>query len=125
MMEAVQEGLVTEDQITLACERLFTTRFLLGMFADDCEYDRIPVTDTDTDDHDRLALKAAEKSMVLLENDGTLPLDPQKVRTIAVVGPNADSVMALEGNYNGTSSRYVTFLEGIRRYAEAHGIRVL
>ena len=125
MMEAVQEGLVTEDQITLACERLFTTRFLLGMFADDCEYDRIPVTDTDTDDHDRLALKAAEKSMVLLENDGTLPLDPQKVRTIAVVGPNADSVMALEGNYNGTSSRYVTFLGGLRDYAAKHGIRVL
>ena len=125
MMEAVQEGLVTEDQITLACERLFTTRFLLGMFADDCEYDRIPVTDTDTDDHDRLALKAAEKSMVLLENDGTLPLDPQKVRTIAVVGPNADSVMALEGNYNGTSSRYVTFLAGVRAYAAKHGIRVL
>ena len=125
MMEAVQEGLVTEDQITLACERLFTTRFLLGMFADDCEYDRIPVTDTDTDDHDRLALKAAEKSMVLLENDGTLPLDPQKVRTIAVVGPNADSVMALEGNYNGTSSRYVTFLGGLRAYAAKHGIRVL
>ena len=125
MMEAVQEGLVTEDQITLACERLFTTRFLLGMFADDCEYDRIPVTDTDTDEHDRLALKAAEKSMVLLENDGTLPLDPQKVRTIAVVGPNADSVMALEGNYNGTSSRYVTFLGGLRAYAAKHGIRVL
>ena len=125
MMEAVQEGLVTEDQITLACERLFITRFLLGMFADDCEYDRIPVTDTDTDDHDRLALKAAEKSMVLLENDGTLPLDPQKVRTIAVIGPNADSVMALEGNYNGTSSRYVTFLGGLRAYAAKHGIRVL
>ena len=125
MMEAVQEGLVTEDQITLACERLFTTRFLLGMFADDCEYDRIPVTDTDTDDHDRLALKAAEKSMGLLENDGTLPLDPKKIRTIAVVGPNADSVMALEGNYNGTSSRYVTFLGGLRAYAAKHGIRVL
>ena len=125
MMEAVQEGLVTEEQITLACERLFTTRFLLGMFADDCEYDRIPVTDTDTDEHDRLALKAAEKSMVLLENDGTLPLDPQKIRTIAVVGPNADSVMALEGNYNGTSSRYVTFLAGLRAYAAKHGIRVL
>ena len=125
MMEAVQEGLVTEEQITLACERLFTTRFLLGMFADDCEYDQIPVTDTDTDEHDRLALKAAEACMVLLENDGTLPLDPQKVRTIAVIGPNADSVMALEGNYNGTSSRYVTFLAGLRAYAAKHGIRVL
>ena len=125
MMEAVQEGLVTEEQITLACERLFTTRFLLGLFDDDCEYDMIPVTDTDTDEHNSLALKAAEKCMVLLENDGTLPLDPQKIRTIAVVGPNADSITALEGNYNGTSSRYVSFLAGLRKYAEKNGIRVL
>ena len=125
MLEAVQEGLVTEEQITLACERLFTTRFLLGLFDDDCEYDRIPVTETDTDEHDALALQAAEKSMVLLENDGTLPLDPQKIRTIAVIGPNADSIMALEGNYNGTSSRYVTFLSGLRAFARKHGIRVL
>ena len=125
MLEAFQEGLVTEEQITTACERLFTTRFLLGLFADDCEYDRIPVTDTDTDEHAALALKAAEKSMVLLENDGTLPLNPETIRTIAVIGPNADSVMALEGNYNGTSSRYVTFLAGLRAYAERHGIRVL
>ena len=125
MLEAVQEGLVTEEQITTACERLFTTRFLLGLFADDCEYDQIPVTDTDTDEHAALALKAAEKSMVLLEHDGTLPLDPHRTKTIAVIGPNADSVMALEGNYNGTSSRYVTFLAGLRAYAEKHGIRVL
>ena len=125
MLEAFQEGLVTEEQITTACERLFTTRFLLGLFADDCEYDRIPVTDTDTDEHAALALKAAEKSMVLLENDGTLPLNPETISTIAVIGPNADSVMALEGNYNGTSSRYVTFLAGLRAYAERHGIRVL
>ena len=125
LMEALQEGLITEKEITTACERLFTTRFMLGMFADDCEYDRIPVTDTDTDEHASLALEAAEKSMVLLENDGVLPLDPDHVRTIAVIGPNADSIPALEGNYNGTSSRYVTFLEGLRRYAEDHGIRVL
>ena len=84
-----------------------------------------PATETDTDEHDALALKAAEKSMVLLENDGTLPLDPETVKTVAVIGPNADSIPALEGNYNGTSSRYVTFLEGIRSYCKAHGIRVL
>jgi len=125
MMEALQEGLVTEEQITTACERLFTTRYLLGLFDENCEYNSIPVTETDTDEHDALALKAAEKGMVLLENDGTLPLDPSVVRTIAVIGPNADSVMALEGNYNGTSSRYVTFLAGIRNYCKAHGIRVL
>ena len=125
MMQAYQEGLVTEEQITTACERLFTTRFLLGLFADDCEYDRIPVTGTDTDAHDALALKAAENSMVLLENDGVLPLNAKNIRTVAVIGPNADSIPALEGNYNGTSSRYVTFLEGIRSYCAAHGIRVL
>ena len=125
ILEALQEGLVTEEDITTACERLFTTRYMLGLFADDCEYDRIPVTDTDTDEHAELALEAAEKSMVLLENDGILPLDPEKIRTIAVVGPNADSIPALEGNYNGTSSRYVTFLQGIRHYAAEHGIRVL
>ena len=125
ILEALQEGLVTEEDITTACERLFTTRFMLGLFDDDCEYDRIPVTDTDTDEHAALALEAAEKSMVLLENDGTLPLDPSKIRTVAVIGPNADSIPALEGNYNGTSSRYVTFLAGLRRYCENHGIRVL
>ena len=125
ILEALQEGLVTEEEITTACERLFTTRLMLGLFADDCEYDRIPVTDTDTDEHAALALEAAEKSMVLLENDGTLPLDPAKIKTVAVIGPNADSIPALEGNYNGTSSRYVTFLAGLRRYCENHGIRVL
>ena len=125
ILEALQEGLVTEEDITTACERLFTTRFLLGLFADDCEYDSIPVTDNDTDEHASLALEAAEKSMVLLENDGILPLDPQSIKTIAVIGPNADSIPALEGNYNGTSSRYVTFLEGLRDYGRKHGIRVL
>ena len=125
ILEALQEGLITEEDITTSCERLFTTRFLLGLFADDCEYDRIPVTDNDTDEHAALALEAAEKSMVLLENDGILPLNPEYIRTIAVIGPNADSIPALEGNYNGTSSRYVTFLEGLRRYCEKHGIRLL
>ncbi len=125
ILEALKEGLITEEDITRACVRLMTTRMLLGLFDEDCEYDQIPVTAVDTDAHDALALRAAEKSMVLLENDGVLPLAADRVRTIAVIGPNADSVMALEGNYNGTSSRYVTFLKGIRDYAAAHGIRVL
>ena len=125
LLEAYKEGLVTEEQITTACERLFTTRFLLGLFADDCEFDSIPVTANDTDEHAALALRAAEQSMVLLENDGVLPLNPETVRTIAVIGPNADSIPALEGNYNGTSSRYVTFLEGLREYCGRHGIRLL
>ena len=125
LLQALKEGLVTEEQITKACIRVFTTRFLLGLFDEECEFNNIPVTDTDTDTHDALALKAAENSMVLLENDGTLPLNPDTVKTVAVIGPNADSIPALEGNYNGTSSRYVTFLEGIRTFCKTHGIRVL
>lgn len=125
MMQAYQDGLVTEEDITRSCERMYATRYLLGCFADDCEYDAIPFTDNDTDENDALALEAAEKAMVLLKNNGVLPLDPEKVRTIAVVGPNADSIPALEGNYNGLSSRYVTFLAGIRAYAKEHGMRVL
>ena len=125
LLQALQEGLVSEEQITTACERLFTTRYLLGLFDETCEYNQIPVTDVDTDEHNALALMAAEKSMVLLENDGILPLNPEKIKTVAVIGPNADSVPALEGNYNGISSRYVTFLHGIRTYCEKHNIRVL
>lgn len=114
MMQAYQEGLVTEEQITTAAERLFTTRFLLGLFDQDNEYDKIGLDQCDTDENAALALEAAEKSMVLLKNDGILPLDLNKLQSIAVIGPNADSVPCLEGNYNGTSSRNVTFLEGIR-----------
>ena len=125
LMQAYEEGLVTEEDITVCCERMFTSRFMLGCFAEDCEYDAIPFTACDTDEHDALALAAAEKSMVLLRNNGVLPLDTAKVKTIAVVGPNANSIPALEGNYNGVSSRYVTFLEGVRAYAKAHGMRVL
>ena len=125
VLQAYQEGLVTEDQITLACERLFTSRYMLGMFDENCEWNSIPFTENDTDEHNELALKAAEKSMVLLKNDGLLPLDETKIKTVAVIGPNADSQPALEGNYNGISSRYVTFLEGIRTYCRERGIRVL
>lgn len=124
LLQAHQEGRVTEGQIRQAAVRLMTTRILLGLFDDDCEYERISYLQNDTDANDALALKAAEKTMVLLKNDGVLPLDLQKLKTVAVIGPNADSVPALEGNYNGTSSRYVTFLEGIRKACEGQA-RVL
>jgi len=125
MLQAYQEGLVTEDDITKACENAFTSRYLLGMFADDCEYDKISYLENDTDEHDAVALAAAEKCMVLLKNDGILPLDESKIKTIAVIGPNSDSQAALYANYYGLSSRYVTFLEGIRKYCREKGIRVL
>ncbi len=125
MMEAYHQGLITEEEITLACEHAMATRIRLGMMDKDCPYDSISPLENDTDAHARLALENALKGMVLLKNDGTLPLKADGIRTVAVIGPNADSIPALEGNYSGTSSRYVTFLAGIRRYCEEKGIRVL
>ena len=124
LMQALNDGLVSEEDITQACIRAFTCRYLLGMFADDCEYDKIPYAVNDCDRHDKAALKAAERSMVLLKNDGILPINLNSIRSVAVIGPNADSVVALEGNYNGTSSRYVTYLEGIRAACRTAGVRV-
>ena len=125
LLQAHQDGLVTEEQITTACERLMTTRFLLGILGGGSEYDAIGYEPCDSAENAALALEAALRSMVLLKNDGVLPLDLKKLKTVAVIGPNADSVPALEGNYSGTSSRYVTFLEGIREACEAEGVRVL
>ncbi|MBR4670901.1 MAG: glycoside hydrolase family 3 C-terminal domain-containing protein [Butyrivibrio sp.] len=113
LMNAYRAGLIEESVITESCERLFTTRFLLGMF-DKTEMDEIPFTVVESKEHLAVAHKAAKESIVLLKNDGLLPLDKNKIKTIGVVGPNADSRSALIGNYHGTSSRYITVLEGIQ-----------
>ena len=125
LLAAYQEGRVTEEDITRAAERLFTTRYMLGLFDENCPYNDIPCTACDTDENAALALEAARKCMTLLKNDGILPLNPEKVKTVALVGPNADSVKALIGNYHGTSSRPVTFLKGLRDYCGEKGIRLL
>ena len=114
LKQALTDGLISEEQVTEAAVRAFTTRYLLGLFDEMCEYNAINYQKNDSQANANQALAAARKSMVLLKNDGILPLDKDKLRAIAVIGPNADSQIALEGNYNGTSSRYVTFLEGIR-----------
>jgi beta-glucosidase len=119
LLAAYQEGLVSDQQITTACERLMTTRYLLGLLGDEgSEYDGISYDECDSDHHAALSQTVAEKAMVLLKNDGVLPLSLDKLGAVGVIGPNADSVACLEGNYNGTSSRYVTFLEGIRTACE-------
>ncbi len=119
LLAAYQEGLVTGEQITTACERLMTTRYLLGLLGGEgSEYDAIPYDENDTDQSAALAQAVAEKAMVLLRNDGILPLKLDKLSAVGVIGPNADSVACLEGNYNGVSSRYVTFLSGIRGACE-------
>ncbi len=113
LMAAYEEGLVTEEEITVAAERLLTTRILLGLF-DGSEYDEIPYEKVECKEHLEAALDMARKGSVLLKNDGILPLDKSEIRTIGVIGPNADSRAALIGNYHGTSSRYITVLNGIQ-----------
>ena len=123
LLKAYQDGLVTEDEITTATKRLFTTRFLLGLF-DNNEYDKIPYEVVECKEHLHLADKAAEECFVLLKNNGILPLSKDKVKTIGVIGPNANSRAALVGNYYGTSSKYITILEGIQSEASEQ-IRIL
>ncbi|MFI3213091.1 MAG: glycoside hydrolase family 3 C-terminal domain-containing protein [Eubacteriales bacterium] len=113
MMKALQEGLITEEHITTAAERLFTTRFKLGLF-DETEYDKIPYEVIECREHLEEAIEAARKSIVLLKNDGILPLDQSSLKTIGVIGPNANSRLVMKANYYGTSSRYITLLEGIQ-----------
>ena len=123
LLSAYEQGLVTEDAITEAAVRLYTTRYLLGLF-DRTEYDTIPYEVVECEAHMALADKITKESVVMLKNDGTLPIDINQVKTIGVIGPNADSRRALMGNYHGTSSEYITLSEGIRRYAEGRA-RVL
>ena len=124
ILQAYQDGLVTEEQITQAAVHVMTTRMKLGLFDSDCDYDSIPYSENDSDAHAKLARKTAQESIVLLKNDGILPVNLDQIQTVAVIGPNANSIPALEGNYNGTSSRYVTFLEGIRAACAEKGVRV-
>ncbi len=115
IMQAYEEGMITEEDITRCAVRLFTTRFLLGTLGDaGSEYDNIPYAAVACGEHLALAHTAALHSCVLLKNNGLLPLDPARCGTLGVIGPNADSRRALIGNYHGTAPRYVTVLEGIQ-----------
>ena len=116
LLQALEAGLITENDITAAAERLFTTRFLLGEFDENCAYNAIPYETVECPEHLALSEEAARRSVVLLKNDGLLPLNLEKIRTIGVIGPNANDRMALIGNYHGTASRYITVLEGIQDY---------
>ncbi len=114
--EAVRTGLLQEEQLDTSLKRLFRARFKLGMFDPPgrIPWSTIPISVIDSKEHQTLALEAARKSMVLLKNDGgVLPLD-RGLAKIAVIGPNANDVGVLLGNYNGIPSDPVTPLRGIR-----------
>jgi beta-glucosidase len=115
-VDAVKQGLLPESVLDTSVKRLFRARFQLGMFdpPEMVKYAQIPFSENDSEAHRRLSLKIARETMVLLKNDGTLPLKPS-VRKIAVVGPLADQTEVLLGNYSGTPSRAVSALAGIRR----------
>ncbi|WP_256872215.1 glycoside hydrolase family 3 C-terminal domain-containing protein [Paenibacillus sp. 79R4] len=119
LLDAVKQGLVNEAQIDQAVIRLFTTRMKLGMFDEQeiVPFASIKYTEVDSAEMQQLNRKAARESLVLLKNEnGLLPLDKSKLTTIGVIGPNANNRRALEGNYEGTASRYITILEGIQDY---------
>jgi beta-glucosidase len=121
LVKAVHDGLISEKEIDRSVERLFTARFELGLFDDPAKvkYAQIPFSEDDSPAHRLLALKAASKSIVLLKNDGVLPL--KKGLTVAVVGPNATSLSAIEGNYNAVPSQPVFPLAGIEdAFGAAH-----
>src|SRR5690606_23753392 len=115
LVDAVEQGLVTEADVDRAVRRVMTARFRLGMFdpPERVPYAQIPYDVVDSPAHRELAEEVARQSMVLLKNDGLLPLS-RDLGTIAVVGPNADQWLMLLGNYNGIPRTLTTPLEGIR-----------
>lgn len=124
--EAVRLGLIDEETIDRSLVRLFTARFQLGMFdpEEDVAYAQIPISVNDSAEHRALALETARESIVLLKNESNfLPL-AKSIKTIAVIGPNADDPEILLGNYNGLPSTSVTPLQGIQALATAADTRV-
>ena len=117
LLSAVEQGLISEDIINRAVKRLFTARFRLGMFdpPEQVLYTQIPYEIVGSPEHRELALRAARESIVLLKNEGNLLPLRKDLESIAVIGPNADNLQALLGNYSGTPVKAVTPLGGIRK----------
>ncbi len=119
LLEAVKNKMVKEEQLDAAVTRLFTTRMKLGLLGDEDKvpYGQIPYEAVDSKPMKDLNLSVSKKSLVLLKNkDGLLPLDKSKIKTIGIIGPNANNRRALVGNYEGTASRYITISEGFQDY---------
>jgi len=122
LTDAVHQGLISETEIDAAVKRLFTARFRLGMFdpASEVVYSSIPASEIDSPAHGTLSLQTARASMVLLKNDhDTLPLS-ESLQSIAIIGPNADALPALEGNYNAVASHPVVPLIAFEQRLPGH-----
>lgn len=114
---AVKQGLLAESSLDRSVERLFEARMKLGLFdpAGAVAYNTIPFTEDRSPSHLALSLKTSEEAMVLLKNDGILPLKLGKYKTIAIIGPNAQSLSALEGNYNAVPRNPEMPVDALRR----------
>ncbi|MEM8738176.1 MAG: glycoside hydrolase family 3 C-terminal domain-containing protein [Planctomycetota bacterium] len=122
LIEAIRDGLLEEHDIDRCVRRLMTTLHKLGMFdsAEDVPLADTPHTANDTPAHHALSRRAATESIVLLKNNGVLPLASVKIDRLAVIGPHADATAALLANYHGTPSRIVSPLQGLREAFEPH-----
>lgn len=121
MIDAIDQGLLTEETIDKSVKRLFMARFKLGMFdpLEEVKYQQIPFEVNDCEEHRQLALRAARECIVLLKNENNiLPLN-KNTKSIAVIGPNADSLSVLLGNYSGQPSKFSSFLQGIKASVSA------
>ena len=114
---AVRRGLLKESDLDKTLERLFVARIRLGLFdpVDQVAYNRIPFSQNRSAGHLALSLRASRESMVLLKNDGILPLKPSRYKTVAIIGPNAVSLSAIEGNYNAVPKNPVMPLDSLRK----------
>ncbi|MFN8257102.1 MAG: glycoside hydrolase family 3 C-terminal domain-containing protein [Bacteroidales bacterium] len=116
LKEAVDKGYITESEIDISLKRLIIARMKLGMFDPDekVPYTSIPYSVVDAGLHKKMALEAARKSIVLLKNEGNLLPFSKKVKRVAVIGPNANDLDVLMGNYNGYPSAPKTPFQGIK-----------
>src|SRR5204862_1986763 len=114
-LDAYKQGILKESDIDTALIRLFTARMKLGMFdpPEMVPYSKIDEKELDSAEHRTMARAIANESMVLLKNDGTLPLKQGAIK-IALVGPLADQTKYLLGNYNGTPTHTVSVPEGLK-----------
>lgn len=127
VLSGVKNGLIKESAIDDSVQRLYITRMKLGILGKEnrSKYTSIKYQETDSESNRKFNLEVARRSIVLLKNKGVLPIDKNKYKTVGIIGPNADSRRALEGNYNGIASQYITVLDGIRDILKDSGIRIL
>lgn len=115
LIEAYHKKMITDQDLNSSLDRLLTSRFELGMFDPKCSFHTIPIDVINSDKHQKINLKAAEESIVLLKNNGILPLKEDAYSKIAVIGNNSDNLPSLLGNYHGTAEEPISLYQGIKK----------